>query len=38
MCVGWEMGGIQSLSRASYAKFLPENIENNASFFSFYDY
>jgi UMF1 family MFS transporter len=31
------MGGIQSLSRATYAKFLPENTHDTASFFSFYD-
>ncbi|MDQ3071824.1 MAG: MFS transporter [Bacteroidota bacterium] len=34
--VGLVMGGIQSLSRASYAKLLPDT-ENTASFFSFYD-
>lgn len=35
--VGLVMGGIQSLSRATYAKFLPENPRDTASFFSFYD-
>jgi UMF1 family MFS transporter len=35
--VGLVMGGIQSLSRATYAKFLPENTHDTASFFSFYD-
>jgi UMF1 family MFS transporter len=30
------MGGIQSLSRSTYSKLLPET-EDNASFFSFYD-
>lgn len=35
--VGLVMGGIQSLSRATYAKFLPENTPDTASFFSFYD-
>jgi UMF1 family MFS transporter len=35
--VGLVMGGIQSLSRATYAKFLPENATDTASYFSFYD-
>ena len=35
--VGLVMGGIQSLSRSTYSKFLPENIPDTASFFSFYD-
>lgn len=35
--VGMVMGGIQSLSRATYSKLIPENTSNNASFFSFYD-
>lgn len=30
------MGGIQSLSRSTYSKFLPQT-EDHASFFSFYD-
>ena len=34
--VGFVMGGIQSLSRSTYSKFLPET-EDNTSFFSFYD-
>ncbi len=34
--VGLVMGGIQSLSRSTYSKFLPET-EDTASFFSFYD-
>jgi len=37
MCVGWAMGGIQALSRASYTKLLPEGKHNTASYFSFYD-
>ena len=37
VAVGMVMGGIQSLSRATYAKFLPENTHDTASFFSFYD-
>ena len=35
--VGLVMGGVQSLSRATYAKFLPENTPDTASYFSFYD-
>lgn len=35
--VGLVMGGIQSLSRATYAKLLPENTPDTASYFSFYD-
>ncbi len=35
--VGLVMGGAQSLSRSSYAKLLPTDTEDHASFFSFYD-
>jgi UMF1 family MFS transporter len=35
--VGLVMGGIQSMSRSTYSKYLPENIPDTASFFSFYD-
>lgn len=35
--VGLVMGGIQSLSRSTYSKFLPSNLKDTASFFSFYD-
>jgi len=35
--VGIVMGGVQSLSRSTYAKLLPENIPDTASYFSFYD-
>jgi UMF1 family MFS transporter len=35
--VGVVMGGIQSLSRSTYAKLLPENTPDTASYFSFYD-
>ena len=35
--VGLVMGGIQSLSRSTYAKLLPENVADTASFFSFMD-
>ena len=34
--VGFVMGGIQSLSRSTYAKMMPET-KDTASFFSFYD-
>ncbi|HOZ52750.1 MAG TPA: MFS transporter [Chitinophagaceae bacterium] len=35
-CVGMVMGGIQSLSRSTYSKLLPET-DDTASYFSFYD-
>ena len=35
-CVGLIMGGIQSMTRSTYSKFLPET-RNTTSFFSFYD-
>ncbi|MDX1910281.1 MAG: MFS transporter [Saprospiraceae bacterium] len=35
--VGLVMGGIQSLSRSTYAKLLPENTPDTTSYFSFYD-
>jgi len=35
-CVGLVMGGIQSLSRSTYSKLLPQT-QDTASFFSFYD-
>ncbi len=35
--VGLVMGGIQSISRSTYSKFLPVNTPDTASFFSFYD-
>ncbi len=34
--VGFVMGGVQSLSRSTYSKFLPET-KDHASYFSFYD-
>jgi UMF1 family MFS transporter len=34
--VGFVMGGIQSLSRSTYSKLMPET-KDTASFFSFYD-
>ena len=35
--VGLVMGGIQTLSRSTYSKMLPEGTLDTASFFSFYD-
>lgn len=35
--VGLVMGGIQSLSRSTYAKLLPPDTPDTASYFSFYD-
>mgnify|MGYP001213441680 CR=1 FL=1 len=35
--VGLVMGGIQSLSRSTYAKLIPMNTKDTASYFSFYD-
>ena len=35
--VGFVMGGIQSLSRSTYSKLIPQDTENHASYFSFYD-
>lgn len=35
--VGLVMGGIQSLSRSTYSKFIPEDAKDTTSFFSFYD-
>jgi MFS transporter, UMF1 family len=35
--VGLVMGGIQSLSRSTYSKLIPENTVDTASYFSFYD-
>jgi len=37
MVVGLIMGGIQSLSRSTYSKYLPQDIPDTASYFSFYD-
>ena len=35
--VGLVMGGIQSLSRSTYSKFIPDGTSDTTSFFSFYD-
>lgn len=35
--LGFVMGGIQSVSRSTYSKLIPEATKDNASFFSFYD-
>jgi UMF1 family MFS transporter len=36
-CVGLVMGGVQSLSRSTFSKLIPEGTQDTASFFSFYD-
>ena len=36
-CVGLVMGGVQSLSRSTYSKLIPEGEKDTASYFSFYD-
>ncbi len=36
--IGFVMGGVQSLSRSTYAKLLPQNTHDTASYFSFYDF
>lgn len=35
--VGLVMGGVQSLSRSTYAKLIPNDVKDTTSFFSFYD-
>lgn len=35
--VGLIMGGIQSLSRSTYSKYIPDDSPDSTSFFSFYD-
>lgn len=35
--IGLVMGGLQSMSRSTYSKLLPENSQENTTFFSFYD-
>lgn len=35
--LGFVMGGIQSISRSTYSKLIPEDTHDTASFFSFYD-
>lgn len=35
--IGLVMGGLQSISRSTYSKLLPENSQENTTFFSFYD-
>lgn len=37
VAVGLVMGGVQSLARSTYAKLLPKNTPDTASYFSFYD-
>lgn len=35
--VGLIMGGIQSLSRSTYSRLIPEGVTDNTAYFSFYD-
>lgn len=35
--VGFIMGGVQSMSRSTYAKFIPDDTVDHASYFGFYD-
>nr|WP_127846556.1 MFS transporter [Psychroflexus aestuariivivens] len=35
--VGLVMGGIQSLSRSTYSKYIPDDTKDTASYFSFYE-
>ncbi len=35
--VGLVMGGIQSLSRSTFAKFIPDNAEETSAYFAFFD-
>jgi len=35
--VGLVMGGIQSMFRSTYAKLIPENTHDHASYFSFFE-
>lgn len=35
--VGFIMGGVQSMSRSTYAKLIPSDTTDHASYFSFYD-
>lgn len=35
--IGLVMGGLQSMSRSTYSKLLPEDGKDNTTFFSFYD-
>ncbi|SFP98246.1 MFS transporter [Hymenobacter arizonensis] len=35
--IGLTMGAVQSLSRSTYSKIMPENSPNNAAYFSFFD-
>lgn len=35
--VGFVMGGVQSMSRSTYSKLMPEDTEDHTSYFSFYE-
>jgi UMF1 family MFS transporter len=37
LVIGLVMGGIQSMSRSTYSKLLPNNSMDNTTYFSFYD-
>jgi len=37
LVVGFVMGGVQSISRSTFSKLIPEETDEPASFFSFYD-
>jgi UMF1 family MFS transporter len=36
-CIGFAMGGVQSLARSTYAKLIPDDARESASWFSFFD-
>jgi UMF1 family MFS transporter len=36
-CIGFSMGGVQSLARSTYSKLIPGNAHDSASWFSFFD-
>jgi UMF1 family MFS transporter len=36
-CIGFGMAGVQSLARSTYAKLIPEDTPDSASWFSFFD-
>lgn len=35
--IGFVLGAIQSLSRSTYSKLIPDDVENHATYFSFFD-
>ncbi len=36
-CIGFSMGGVQSLARSTYSKLIPGDARDSASWFSFFD-